>query len=71
MAFLPVDLGGILNTYSSVQQKPRWTAPHSSTASSAGFQACGEGSSGSLATESETALGEAGTNHRLGIVLNV
>ncbi|MGB8347765.1 MAG: zinc ribbon domain-containing protein [Ktedonobacteraceae bacterium] len=37
------------------------------TASSAGTDACGVGGSGSLATESETAHGEAGTNPHLGL----
>ncbi len=57
--------------YRSVQQKPRWTGLHISTASSAGFQACGESSSGFVARQGETALGEAGTNQQVGIVLNV
>ena len=37
------------------------------TASSAGSHACGAGGSGSLATESETARVEAGTNPHLGL----
>ena len=41
------------------------------TASSAGTYACGQSSSGRLTGAGETALDEAGTNHRLGSVLNV